>query len=113
MPTMNRKRETDVYVLTRLDAVSWQILNKRYGPDDARHVVAHLSETSQAEVTVQWLRPTSLPTTYRTPIEALDSIHRSARQSSAATRPIPIAHVPPAASATRFGLARRDSVGQA
>jgi hypothetical protein len=103
---MNRRHGADVYVLARIGARNWRILNKRYGPEDARHIVAHLRETPNAEVEVEWHCRTSLATTYRTPVDALDSICRQAYQTSSATRPIHIPSLPP--PQPRRGLRSRE-----
>ena len=92
---MNRKPWADVFVLNRVDARTWRILNKRFAVDDGRHVVAHVRETPDSEVQVEWAQPTALPTTYPTLLEALGAAGRGARRTSAATRPLTIAHLPP------------------
>ena len=92
---MNRKPWADVFVLNRVNARTWRILNKRFAADDSRHVVAHVRENPDAEVQVEWAHATTLPTTYRTLLEALDSAGRGAQRTSPATRPLSIAHLPP------------------
>ncbi len=93
-PTINRLSRPDVFVLARIDAGSWQILNKRYGPGDARLVVATVREIQADEVWVEWLHATDLPTTYRTALEVLDSALCKPPRVGAASRPAPIAHFP-------------------
>ena len=57
-PTINRLSRPDVFVLASIDAGTWQILNKRYGPGDARLVVATVREIGADEVWVEWSAPT-------------------------------------------------------
>src|SRR6187431_2184903 len=94
-PTINRlSPRPDVFVLARIDAGSWRILNRRYRPGDARQVVAKVREIRAGEVWVEWFPTTELPTTYRTALEALDSAIRETPRVSAAARPTTIAYFP-------------------
>ena len=94
-PTINRlSPRPDVFVLARIDAGSWRILNRRYRPGDARQVVAKVREIRADEVWVEWLHATDLPTTYRTALEVLDSALGEPSRLGAAARPAPIAHFP-------------------
>ena len=108
-PTINRlSPRQDVFVLARTDAGSWQILNKRYGPADARLVVAKVREIRADEVWVEWLHTTELPTTYRSALEVLDSALREPPRVNAGSRPTTIPHFPLAhsrASLTRWQTA--------
>ena len=107
-PTISRLSRPDVFVLARIDAGTWQILNKRYGPTDARLVVAKVREIQADEVWVEWFHVTELPTTYRSALEVLDSALREPPRVSAASRPTPIPHFPLAhsrASLTRWQTA--------
>ena len=107
-PTISRLSRPDVFVLARIDEGSWQILNKRYRPGDARLVVAKVREIRADEVWVEWLHTTELPTAYRTALEVLDSVLREPPRVSAASRPTPIPHFPLAhsrASHTRWQTA--------
>jgi hypothetical protein len=104
-PTINRLSRPDVFVLASIDAGTWQILNKRYGPGDARLVVAKVRQIGADEVWVEWSGQTTLPTTYRTPLEVLDSATRQPPRPSAPSRPAALAHFPlahPRASGTRW-----------
>ena len=104
-PTINRLSRPDVFVLASIDAGTWQILNKRYAPGDARLVVATVREIGADEVLVEWSGPTTLATTYRTPLEVLDNAIRYTPRPGAPARPAALAHFPlahPRASGTRW-----------
>ena len=94
-PTINRlSPRHDVFVLVRIDAGSWRIVNKRYAANDARLVVAKVREIRTDEVWVEWSHETTLATTYCSALEALDSAIRETPRRSAASRPTPIPHFP-------------------
>ena len=69
------------FVLLRVDARYWQILDRRYLPTDTRHAVAWIRETGEGRVRVDWSRATPLPVVYGTAIEALDDFRRWTDQS--------------------------------
>ncbi|GAA1952581.1 hypothetical protein [Microbacterium deminutum] len=92
---MNRRQNADIFLVARIDTHNWQILNKGYPVGDGRHLVALIREIHRDQVQVEWLQTMSLPTTYTTAVEVLDAVTGWAGRASAATRPIPIPHLPP------------------
>ncbi|MFJ2541440.1 hypothetical protein [Microbacterium sp. NPDC087589] len=86
------------YVLHRVTPSEWVINDRRYESHDARHVVACIYEYADTEVEVVWLRDLPLAVRYATPAEVLEEVTR-VQDSSRATRPIAIPHLPPLYSA--------------
>ncbi|WP_314423467.1 hypothetical protein [uncultured Microbacterium sp.] len=82
------------YVLKRITPSEWVINDLRYAADDPRHVVACVYEYAETEVEVVWLRDLPLAVRYANAREVLDEVAR-VQDSSRATRPIAIPHLPP------------------
>ena len=86
------------YVLHRVTPSEWVINDRRYESHDPRHLVASVYEYADTEVEVVWLRDLPLAVRYATAAEVLQEVTR-VQDSSRATRPIAIPHLPPLYSA--------------
>lgn len=82
------------YVLHRVTPSEWVIKDRRYESHDPRHVVGCVYEYADTEVEVVWLRDLPLAVRYTTAAEVLQEVTR-VQDSTRATRPIPIPHLPP------------------
>ena len=82
------------YVLNRITPSEWVINDRRYTENDPRYVVACVYEYAETEVEVVWLRDLPLAIRYSTAYDVLEDVSR-VQDSSRATRPIAIPHLPP------------------
>ena len=82
------------YVMNRLTSSEWVVNDRRYPPNDTRHVVACVYEVAETEVEVNWLRELPLASRYASVFEVLEDIERLHR-SLRSTGPIAVTPTPP------------------
>lgn len=92
---MTDDHTVSAYMLRRLDARTWLILNRTHLPSDTRHSVAWIRETGLGRVEVDWSRAIPLPTAYASAVEALEDFRNWVEQANRDNRPRPIRHFPP------------------
>lgn len=91
MPTTPQSR----FDLRLSEGASWTIADRRYPPDDSRHVVAFVDGSPHDHVEVTWFRECPLPLRFSTAEAALNALMSLDARPSRADRPHPIAHRPP------------------
>lgn len=93
--------------LVRLDDDHWLVCDLRYPQDDARCMIACVTE-SEDGVDVFWTaRDIPLPTRYLEAADVIDDLIRWSRARPPHSRPIEIAHAPPFSA----GRQRHDGAG--
>lgn len=82
------------FVLVQVDTTDWAIHDLHYPERDHRRVVCTIFEDAPTEVEVLWRRDLPLALRYSTADDVLRAVQRF-QDTSRATRPIPIPHLPP------------------
>lgn len=83
------------FTLIEVSATDWAIHDLQYPENDHRRVICTIFATASTEVEVLWRRDLPLPPRYASAEDALEAVRRF-EDTSRATRPIPIPHLPPA-----------------
>lgn len=94
------------FALVEISQTDWAIHDLQYPENDHRRVVCTIFEDAPTEVEVLWRRDLPLALRYSSPDEVLDAVRRF-QDTSRATRPIPIPHLPPARGSNAGGVAPR------
>lgn len=82
------------FELRKVAEQEWLILDHRYAENDPRRTVGCVYQVDVSEVEVMWIREIPVAIRYMSAIEALDDVRRF-YETSRATRPIEIPHLPP------------------
>jgi hypothetical protein len=88
------------YVLRRITPSEWVINDRRFPSNDPRHIVACVYEFAETEVEVVWVRDLPLASRYCNAMDVLEDLERM-QETSRATRPVPIPHLPPLVATQR------------
>nr|WP_136041656.1 MULTISPECIES: hypothetical protein [unclassified Microbacterium] len=86
------------FELRKITDTEWLILDHRYAADDSRRTVACIYQVDTVEVEAVWLRDLPLATYYMSAADVLEDVQRF-HSPSRSTRPVPIPHLPPLATA--------------
>lgn len=85
------------FELKKIADAEWLILDRRYGPGDARRTVAHLYQVDAHEVEAVWIRDLPLASFYMSAADVLEDVRRF-HDRSRSRRPLRIPHLPPLAA---------------
>lgn len=93
---MSETPERVPFATVQVGTKDWLIHDHRYGPGDARHVVATVHQGEDDLLEVVWLTYTPLPTSYMFIDDVVDDLVRWWREENRlARKPNPIPHLPP------------------
>lgn len=90
------------YAVVKVGASNWLIHDTRFGPRDARRLVAYIEgSVGYDDVDVTWVRPLGLPTHHVSIHHVIRALaERQAIPRPSRTRPIPIPSHPPLSAAS-------------
>lgn len=86
---------SEPYGLRYVGPGEWVVYDRRIPGDDARCVIAHVSETDGQYVEVLWLAASSRPTRYVSAAAVVADLRVPASGRPGGTRPIEIPHFAP------------------